>query len=315
MVLTNSAESPLTPALSPTPPPPPPLRPPPLPPPLPNERRPDQSNSSIQLRKYSDADYRSMIDRELSSSSSSSSSSSFTLSLLMPDSVVDGVLQQGPCCGIVALHMALAQLTLKRRIAEESVAHNDSIASVEELMQTAKDEKYTSFGEMFSCDNLASLTRSYLPSSFQVRVQSFLDLDEESSEKMIRDHFSFGGLILAPYDKDVDFRPCMKRGATAHWALLFGMATVEESEGEEKRNQMLPSRRVFVAARHGKSRRIAMWDWSDLLKSNEQLEEYDLDKLRRDNDCTSAENDFVEPVIPDGGLSEGLKGKMIFICG
>ena len=237
----------------------------------------------------------------------------------MPDSIVNGVLQQGPCCGIVALHLALAQVDYQRE--RVSTSYDQTIlsvtsASISAILEMAKSKKYTTFGEMFSCDDMLSLSRDFLPASAHVTLDSCIGKNRRDFVEMMKNHFRNGGVALVPYDKDVDFRPCTNNGTCAHWALLVGMASVslegdftgkKENGGTE---EMIPSETDFVAARHGKSLKIAFWNVDDLLSSNEQLLDYDWDKLRRES---RFDDHSLEPVIPVGGLDKGLKGKMIFI--
>lgn len=288
----------------------------------------------------------------------------------LPNRIVEGVLQRGPCCGMVALHLALAQMLLAREKRDASdidddnrnddtgnsnVGKNDNrsdndgrndnenykdvnncrdvnidhddIVSVEAMIDAAKLMNFTTFGEMFSCENMAALASSFLPRSTHVSVQRFEEEEEEGDEnnvecERIKAHFQSGGLILIPYDKDVNFSPCMSGGKKAHWALLLGFVEVsfekltdeEEEEGgeEERMNDKAKSSTVhtrrFVAARHGKALRIAFWKLGNLLKSNCQLKDYDWAKLEKDAGPS-------KPIVPEGGLEEGLKGKMVFIGG
>jgi len=299
------------------------------------------------------------------------------------------VLQRGPCCGMVALHMALAQIRLNWELrttkhcgsicddeieskGDEENVHRDkdndneedidddeneensnykienlsqelnksegNIPSVEAIVDAAKANNFTAFGEMFSCDNMAHLARNFLPRSSSVSVRRFGKEEDDDSDsdkakkfesvvKAFKRHFHAGGLILIPYDKDVNFSPYMGGGKKAHWALLLGLvevfvagttAMVEDEEGEEymtgiEKNmsslkiKIESSKRIhLIAARHGKSLRIAFWKLKDLLKSNGQLMNYDLEKLERDDGP-------MKPVVPEGGLVEGLKGRMVFV--
>jgi len=316
----------------PPPPPPPPLllrslhQPslppqslPPPPPSIPAHQKSstiDQSITILKLNPLSSLNLRSMIERETPLSNA-------RLEFALPKAIVETVLQRGPCCGIVALHMALAQMRWRN---EGGVANIVSdIPSVEEMLEAARTKRFTSFGEMFSCENMAILARSYLPTA-DIRVQNVRQESNVDNDDAILRHFRDGGVVLAPYDKDADFRPCFKRGGSAHWALLLGMvavtygdeAVMEEEEVVEKEvrkknvevagEQKLCARRLFVLAAHGKSKRIALWNWADLKKSNEQLKDYDWDKLKRENFSHD-----LEPVVPVGGVGEGLGGKMVFV--
>jgi len=284
-------------------------------------------------------------------SSSSSSSSDTRFRYILPNRIVDGVIQQGPCCGMVALHLALAQLRLGyspgRSVDADNVSIDEQsskshevlngrdtdngkgddgksnevmnynrvgnrITNVETIINAAKIELFTSFGEMFSCENMASLANVFAPTGKTACVIQLVNNDDDSIEsfaELIKSHFESRGLILIPYDKDVNFSPCMSGGKRAHWALLLGLIEVWSEAGLSKDGKQELGKgdpRRFVAARHGKSLRLAFWNLNDLLKSNFQLRDYDWTKLQKDDGPS-------KPVVPDGGVEEGLKGKLVFI--
>ena len=242
-----------------------------------------------------------------------------------------GILQEGPCCGIVALRLALAQIDIHSRrqsggadrVSETANESVTVVATVDQILLTAKSKNYTTFGEMFSCENMMTLFQHFLLTGDKVVSKCSLLRDDALNKTAFIQHFKDGGLILVPYDKDHDFRPCSKRGSKAHWALLLGLVEVtfgEEAEAEEREAECEGSlidegntiasrgeteRHHFVAARHGKSRNIAFWNLDRLLESNAQLVDYDWEKLSHD--------ESLKPIIPDGGVEEGLKKKMIFI--
>lgn len=312
--------------MEPNPPPPPPLPPPLLPSTILStilstnsiQKQSSVMNSltnSNQSTNYSNEDFKTMLKNQLFPLSQSKV---VDCHYAMPKTIVDGVLQRGPCCGMVALHLGHAQLLVfgnddnqgRDKSIEFDNGKGDFISasadhefvSVESIIDEAKTKGFTLFGEMFSCENMASLARTFLPRSTNVSVQHSNILETDNFAQTIKTHLRKNGLILIPYDKDVNFGPCESGGKKAHWALILGMIEVKVGKG----NDEVDGVELFVAARHGKSLRLAFWRLKDLLKSNSQLRDYDWDKL--EENFRSA-----KPVVPMGGLEEGLKGKMVFI--
>lgn len=64
------------------------------------------------------------------------------------------------------------------------------------------------------------------------------------------------------YDSDANHSPCLKKGHSAHWALISGI--VENSSNE-----------ICVIAQQGKSKHLGIWTLQDLSESNAQLREFD----------------------------------------
>jgi hypothetical protein len=151
---------------------------------------------------------------------------------------VQGFIQDGPQCGLVALAMYMG---------------NPSRTSVKLLLKAAKDEGYTYNGEMFSVENMASLAKSHLKST-EIQVYTGLLNTEEIKEILLQ-----GVNLLVPYDTDKDNSPGLQNGHKAHWAIICGAVKTEND--------------FYVLARHGKAKNVAIWKLSDLSESNAQLNE------------------------------------------
>ncbi|EFA07667.1 UPF0692 protein CG33108-like Protein [Tribolium castaneum] len=147
-------------------------------------------------------------------------------------------LQDGPQCGLVALAI---------------YSGNPSTASVQSLLQTAKNEGFTNNGEMFSVQNMATLAQLSLKSTC-VQVYSGLLNTKEIKELLLN-----GANLLVPYDTDKNNSPGLLNGHKAHWAIISGAVETESD--------------FYIIARHGKAVNVAIWKLSDLSQSNAQLNE------------------------------------------
>uniref|UniRef100_A0A1E1WZ38 Actin maturation protease n=1 Tax=Amblyomma aureolatum TaxID=187763 RepID=A0A1E1WZ38_9ACAR len=139
-----------------------------------------------------------------------------------------------------------------------------------------------------------------------------------------------GKPVLIPYDSDGNFEPCLKRGRSAHWAILHGICFVLQpssfkgeleflSDMDLKCHRMLhitnsvpdggiaklvklvesQEAAVFVYASQGKSRHVALWELGLLLDSNKNLADF------------TTKYDISEFVVPDGGVSQGLSNQVL----
>lgn len=89
------------------------------------------------------------------------------------------ILQEGPTCGLTAISMLL-----------------DGHPTADELLQLARDRKYTRNGEMFSADNLFELLQSVFVETSTVSVRLFKGrLYTDSMKQVLRN----GGCLLVPY--------------------------------------------------------------------------------------------------------------------
>uniref|UniRef100_A0A023GFC5 Actin maturation protease n=1 Tax=Amblyomma triste TaxID=251400 RepID=A0A023GFC5_AMBTT len=139
-----------------------------------------------------------------------------------------------------------------------------------------------------------------------------------------------GKPVLIPYDSDGNFEPCLKRGRTAHWAVLHGIclvlrpsslkggleclsqldlqcqkilhvgnSTPEEAITEFVKLAGSRDAVVYVYASQGKSRHAALWELDILLDSNENLADF------------TQKHDVSEFVLPDSGVVQGLSNQVL----
>lgn len=98
------------------------------------------------------------------------------------------------------------------------------------------------------------------------------------------------------YDADYNHSPALRNGHAAHWALLVGFALkflpheTEAPAGNQDRLRIyetgsrtelsesvtlrsFPASQILVFARQGKSKHIGVWEYENLFKSNQNLNE------------------------------------------
>lgn len=191
---------------------------------------------------------------------------------------IEPILQEGPKCGLVALSMA-SSCTIQP-------------LSVEYLLQEARSRRFTNHGEMFSVENMASLAHDVLgPHCREIEV---LTDGLSQNNGYVLHSLLLGSLLLVPYDADANHTPCCRRGHKAHWALVVGVII-----------SALPARSIYLLARQGKSRHLALWSYEDLRISNENLVELD----------PSRAIDGRSYILPIGGVAAGLKGRALLLHG
>ncbi|KAL3278684.1 hypothetical protein HHI36_016221 [Cryptolaemus montrouzieri] len=157
---------------------------------------------------------------------------------------LQGYIQEGPQCGLVALAIACEQPNKK---------------FVQYVLDIAKEHDLTYNGEIFSSLYMERLARIVLP--INSIINSFYgDLDCEKTRK----HLFEGGLILVPYDADKNNYPGFYNGHKAHWAIVCGAVETPNN--------------FYVIVRHGKAKNVAFWLLQDLCKSNRQLNEFSPDR-------------------------------------
>lgn len=105
------------------------------------------------------------------------------------------------------------------------------------------------------------------------------------------------------YDADFNHSPCLRKGHTAHWALVCGVIVLEDP-GDSYESK--PDN-VYVFSRHGKSRFLAAWDLEKLDKSNKNLWEFSPKK----------EADGLLYIFPEGGMGgeNGLRNQFLIFEG
>ncbi|XP_035230430.1 UPF0692 protein C19orf54 homolog [Stegodyphus dumicola] len=214
------------------------------------------------------------------------------------------IIQEGRCCGIVALSMASQFI---------------QSAPVQVILEKAKALNFTKEGELFSAYNMATLASDLLHCDASV-VDDVL-----VHKKDILHHICEGWPVLIPYDSDKNHFPCSNKGHSAHWAVITGLcfsvsekldlhslpyvqkfndfpelSLIISKNGSYVKTLLDYAERIFVYARQGKSKHLAAWDLNELLASNNNLFEvtkkYSSDQL----------------VLPKSGLSE-LRDKAVLL--
>lgn len=163
----------------------------------------------------------------------------------------------------------------------------------------------------------------------------------EKSKLDVIEHLCQGNPLLVPYDADSNYEPCLKEGKRAHWATICGFCIVPNSENYSIQishsdlckeipftdNQslfhldvksenaktvfslvkgILSKGKLFVYARQGKSRRIQIWNFDQLCRSNRNLSKVS-SKILNDPER-------VQMVYPQNGdLSKSLANQFILI--
>ncbi|KAI6213421.1 hypothetical protein M3Y94_00148200 [Aphelenchoides besseyi] len=193
-------------------------------------------------------------------------------------------LQIGPTCGLVSIQIAARSLML------------EVIPSVDELMDFAVDNQFTTYGECFSAEWMKRILLQFL---FQVEVLVMEFPSATSLVKMIAEQ----NVVIIPYDCDKDFTPCIKDGTYAHWCVITGILVVDRpTSGLQEINGNLPETidetAVYVIGYHGKSRNPGLWSYTAMKESNGQL-----------NRVSSTLREGSR--IPEGGIQSGLKNRVI----
>ncbi|XP_069116623.1 uncharacterized protein [Argopecten irradians] len=224
------------------------------------------------------------------------------------------LLQDGPCCGLVALAMA------KDLMEKADVTFEDVLA-------VSKARGYTNKGEMFSAFDMGALAREVYGCECEV-----LDMDTTGSRELLLRHLVGGNICLVPYDADANHEPCMKKGHKAHWTILTGILFVlrssaaaqlpndfeiddsipqlfhvhsrTSSETLQHILRMADRDNILVYGRQGKSRHTGLWSIGKLLSSNANLLEVSSQKVGENVE------DFV---LPENGIVETLCNKIVIL--
>lgn len=261
---------------------------------------------------------------------------------------VPPVIQKGPMCGLVGITMATQLLQQQQQRKEESfhIPSSDS-HHPECILEYATRHGLTYQGEMFSSEGMKQILEAHL--SLRAEVINTSANMPNSALQVLNGVLSTNSTVLVPYDADRNHSPCLAQGHQAHWCVLVGVCLMFASEDEEVEGlTMKPTKllkccsltasadnnhyvvsqssrkefaslfkesldshamrelmvrdRVHVFARHGKSAHLGLWSLKDLLESNGNLVEVDPKRA-----------DPLEYVIPQGGLKEGLRNKVIVV--
>ncbi|XP_004523438.1 UPF0692 protein CG33108 [Ceratitis capitata] len=220
---------------------------------------------------------------------------------------VTAILQEGPTCGLTALSMLL-----------------NGTPTAGELLRIAKELRYTNNGEMFSaqnlfqliCDTLKTKKNSTTAEAISAikphpTTNGILATEANVNERRnvlaaaecelhqgpldcakVKSALQEGACIFVPYDPDHNHSPCLKYGHKAHWALIIGYLISDNNE-------------LFLLARHGKAKNLAVWSMAALSDSNANLIEFEQPKGYPD--C-----DFLLPLGGIGG-DLGLRERAIIV--
>lgn len=228
--------------------------------------------------------------------------------LLSSNFPVRPIMQDGPCCGIVALAMA-AQMLKKETTASY-------------VLQRSQCLGLSLQGELFSAYNMAKLAEDTLDCTSEV-----LDMRDPESKENLLGHLSNSHPVLVPYDGDGNNAPCLKNGHKAHWALLTGFLVslakplgldnqditedtdlcplyhIKPKKSVPLYNRILSSPDVFVYGIQGKSRNVSLWSLNRLLASNANLREVDPNR----------EAETGQYLIPQEGIQRVLCNKVVIL--
>lgn len=242
---------------------------------------------------------------------------------------ISSVIQKGPMCGLVGLTMA-AQLLLK------GVASGH--IHPEGILEFAVQNSLSRHGEMFSASAMEEIVVKHLHLQAQVATMDNPGVLPELIVKAV----SSDQAVLVPYDADKDHTPFLARGHCAHWCLLVGLCLIINSDDtctpwlleccqqvpsnsahyvvkethiedfkkvvksmfdSQTLTESLAGNSIHVFGRHGKTSHMGLWSLRDLVLSNGNLTKVD---PRR--------SDPLEYVLPQGGLEEGLRNKVVFVA-
>ncbi|XP_060068951.1 uncharacterized protein LOC132549068 [Ylistrum balloti] len=238
---------------------------------------------------------------------------SLTLVSLHHNQVVP-LMQEGPCCGLVALAMA-----------KDLMERTD--VSFEDILGTSRARGYTNKGEMFSAFDMGALAREVYGCECEV-----LDMETTGSKELFLRHLVGGNICLVPYDADANHEPCMKKGHKAHWTILTGILFVlrsseaaslpndflidenipqlyhvhskTSSETLQQILRMADRNNILVYGRQGKSRHTGLWSLGRLLTSNANLLEVSSQRMGESME------DFV---LPENGIVQTLCNKIVIL--
>ncbi|GBG31918.1 UPF0692 protein C19orf54-like [Hondaea fermentalgiana] len=162
--------------------------------------------------------------------------------------------QVGPSCGLAALRMA------RHYLCGAALA-----PGAPSLLQEAQQRGYSTDGELYKIDDLASLAQSVSGLSAKVVAISVEALAASISPSHV---------AILPYDRGAGSAPEERHGKSAHYALVVGSASQDASlaAGEVVREDTSIQECDFIIAQHGMSRRLVVARTSDWIASNNQLD-------------------------------------------
>lgn len=182
---------------------------------------------------------------------------------------VPGRIQDGPTCGLYALGMVMDfwdrkdARNLNPLVQETDVVRWDSHSAKPDterrLLDVAKDRGFTTEGEMFYADQLASLSRSF---GYRAEVHENITLED------IQACVDRGHPALIGFDVDNQGNPGLFGGKRAHWAVIEGHF---EKEGVQ-----------YLVATHGWTGKTYTWRAEDFMASVNQLDTSDFPAAPKD---------------------------------
>uniref|UniRef100_A0A803SQ19 Actin maturation protease n=1 Tax=Anolis carolinensis TaxID=28377 RepID=A0A803SQ19_ANOCA len=226
------------------------------------------------------------------------SSFSEHLKWLLFNNPVPSLIQEGPQCGLVALWMAGALLSLPRAV------------SFGRIVQVALERGYTAQGEMFSAADMAKLAGEVFPCQTELLSGK---LEGENRERILR-HLSAGFPVLIPYPWNLV--TCLSRvvctGALLGLKRGFQLPPCQEDKEIPGLFHASPSASSFpldavaetyLLSKQGKSCRYQLWSYTLLQESNAQLTDFSPKRAA----------DGKVYIVPAGGVREGLCGKAVLL--
>ena len=182
---------------------------------------------------------------------------------------VPGRVQDGPTCGLYALGMVMDYWDKKNPANENPLvedadvvrwdSHSAEPDTHERLLDVAKRQGFTTQGEMFYADNMATLARDF---GYQASVKSEMTLDDIKA-CVDRDHPALIG-----FDVDNSGNPGLFGGKRAHWAVVEGYFNKDGVD--------------YLVATHGWTGKEYVWKASDFMASVNQLDKSDFPAAPKD---------------------------------
>ena len=171
---------------------------------------------------------------------------------------VPGRVQDGPTCGLYALGMVMDSFAAKDPRALDPLvqssdrgragSHTETPNTSAFLLDTAEKDGFTTQGEMFYADQLASLAQQF---GYKTSVDTSLTLGD------LKACIARGHPALVAFDVDHEGNPGLYNGGRAHWCVVEGTF---QKDGED-----------YVVATHGWEGKEYVWRAQDLLASAAQL--------------------------------------------
>ena len=180
------------------------------------------------------------------------------------------------------------------------------------MFKLCVDLGFTQFGEMFSANWMTQLVNNYeLDSRFTAETFETTKMSWSLVQHCLND----GGFLLVPYDLGTDMKIGFVNGTRAHWVLIVGIMSTNDDDAlsaqPDECEQILKyshngpkfvneGNLKYLLGFHGKTRRMCLYGWDELITSNMQLHQ----------PGKTVEEGFV---IPEEGISKTLSGKFVIL--